>query len=103
MIVTFLTKPTSEDALKEFYRRIKPSGPGWKPIAKLCPEVESPDSILQNSWGWVMGLFLILGLTIGIGKLLLGQWMEATIAGIFAICGLIGIKFILSKMNWKES
>jgi len=34
VLVTFLTKPTSEETLKDFYTKIQPGGPGWKRIRK---------------------------------------------------------------------
>ena len=36
---TFLTRPTRNEVLDRFYRRIHPGGPGWKRIAERNPDV----------------------------------------------------------------
>ena len=97
---TLLTKPAPQEHLKLFYERIRPGGPGWKPIAALSPQVSSPDSLTNNSWGWAMGVILILGATIAIGKGLLGFWNHAIIAAIIAVVGLFGGLRTLRKMRW---
>ena len=97
---TLLTKPAPQEHLKLFYERIRPAGPGWKPIAALSPQVSSPDSLTNNSWGWAMGVILILGATIAIGKGLLGLWNHAIMAAILAVVGLFGVLSTLRKMRW---
>src|SRR5947209_12630014 len=39
VLVTFLTKPEPERVLTSFYRTVRPDARGWKPIARLAPEV----------------------------------------------------------------
>ena len=39
LVVTFATKPESQDTLVSFYRRTAPSLTGWRPIAALAPDV----------------------------------------------------------------
>ncbi|MDD5458053.1 MAG: Na+:solute symporter [Phycisphaerae bacterium] len=51
----FLTRPDPIESLKEFYRRVRPAGIGWKPIAKLCPEVKITDSFSADFMAWVIG------------------------------------------------
>ena len=97
-----LTRPTSQEHLKAFYQRIRPGGPGWKPIAALSPLISPPDSLKKNGWGWAMGVFMILGATIAIGKGLLGYWNHAIIAGTFAMVGLFEVCRVISKMRWRN-
>ena len=100
LTATWLTKPTPREHLKRFYERIHPGGPGWKPIAALSPQVVSPDSLATSGWGWVMGVCMILGATIAIGKGLLGFWTHALIAAIFAMVGLFGVLRTVRKLRW---
>jgi len=102
LAVTLLTRPTPEEYLKRFYERIRPAGPGWKPIAAMSPEVFVQDSLKKNSWGWVMGVLFILGTTIAIGKGLLGFWQESLIAAAFAAVGLFGVRKTIIKMIWRR-
>lgn len=37
LIVTFMTRPTDDEVLASFYQKIKPSGPGWKPVTAALP------------------------------------------------------------------
>src|SRR5258708_35415613 len=48
LAVTFLTKPESKETLIAFYRRTHPSAAGWRPIAKLAPDVRPPGCGLSN-------------------------------------------------------
>ena len=36
LAVTWLTPPEDEDVLVAFYRKVRPGGPGWAPIARLA-------------------------------------------------------------------
>jgi len=100
--VTLLTRPTHEKHLKLFYERVRPTGPGWEPIAAVSSEVSSKDSLKNNSWGWVMGVLFILGTTIAIGKGMLGFWLECLIATGFATVGLLGVRKTIIKMIWSK-
>ncbi|NKB82308.1 MAG: hypothetical protein GKS05_10560 [Nitrospirales bacterium] len=100
LAVTFLTQPTSEATLKAFYEKVRPTGPGWKPIAPLCPQVTSSDSLMLNAIGWLAGVVLILGATMAIGKALLGFPFQASVFAITAVVGLFGVWFIFRKMKW---
>jgi len=102
LAVTLLTRPTPEEHLKRFYERIRPAGPGWKPIAEVSPEVFARDSLKKNSWGWIMGVLFILGMTIAIGKGLLGFWQESLIAAAIAAVGLFGVRKTIIKMIWRQ-
>jgi hypothetical protein len=72
LVVTFITKPESEETLKRFYARVRPSGPGWAPIARLVP-VDSEDNLGIALIDWVAGLGLVYGTLFGIGRLVLGD------------------------------
>jgi len=72
LVVTFITKPESEETLSRFYARVRPSGPGWAPIARLVP-VNSEDNLGIALLDWVAGLGLVYGTLFGIGRLVLGD------------------------------
>lgn len=38
LVVTFLTPPSDEQVLRSFYTKIRPGGPGWKPVVKRARE-----------------------------------------------------------------
>ena len=98
--MTLLTPPEPKDVLVTFYRRIRPSGTGWKPVARLAPEVKPAGDIRANLVDWIAGLVLIYGVLFGTGKLLLH---EAGMGASLLACGLAGgavIYFDLSRRGW---
>jgi len=72
LVVTFVSKPESEATLTRFYARVRPSGAGWGPIAKLVPG-GSEDNLGLALIDWVAGLGLVYGVLFGIGRLVLGD------------------------------
>lgn len=102
LIVTFLTKPVSDKYLIIFYERVRPAGPGWKHIREASGvKREVSDSLKLNTRGWVFGVLLILGLTVAIGKALLGMWGDAIIAAFVGIIGLLGVVKNIRRMKWE--
>ncbi|MBI2408587.1 MAG: Na+:solute symporter [Gemmatimonadetes bacterium] len=86
--VTFLTPPTDEETLVEFYRRTRPSRRGWTRIAALAPEVR----IDHNGWvslrQWVLGCATVYLSLFGIGELLLGSTLRgAALVAASLLCG----------------
>ncbi len=74
IIVTYLTKPTDRDVLIDFYRRVKPGGPGWRLITKgnfLDTETESMSTHFLN---WIIGILLIYSSLFSIGKIILKEY-----------------------------
>ncbi|HEY3225431.1 MAG TPA: sodium:solute symporter family protein [Planctomycetota bacterium] len=70
-IVTFVTKPEDPMALEAFYRKVRPPGPGWGPIAARCPEVRPSMSLKTIAIYWLLGVGAIYGMMYGIGSVLL--------------------------------
>ena len=86
VMVTLLTSPVDQEKLKEFYRRIKPSG-FWKPIQQELPEVQRTDNLKSDLINWLSGCVIIYCVLFGIGKLIFG----ATLMGLalLAIAGVL--------------
>ena len=100
LAATFLTPPEPREVLVAFYRRTRPSLAGWKPIARLAPEVKPVSDLGRNAMDWVAGMVLIYGVLFGTGKLLLHE--TGLGIGLLA-CGLAGgavIYFDLSRRGW---
>jgi len=71
--VTLLTPPESDATLIEFYRRVRPPGPGWTRIRRLAPEVPPPENLWSSIVLWLVGCVMVFGLTLGIGQALVGN------------------------------
>jgi len=73
LAATFLTKPTDEEVLKNFYRRVHPGGAGWSRIARLVPDVRGDSGYRWLMLDWLAGVVLVYSMLFGIGKLILGD------------------------------
>ena len=71
--VTFLTKPEREDVLVKFYRKVRPYVVGWKPVARLAPEVTQTRDLGRNLSSWALGCGTVYLALFGSGKMLLGK------------------------------
>ena len=99
--VTFATEPEPRPKLLEFYRRVRPSVSGWKPIAALAPEIAPVRDGWYNLMDWLLGCLMVYMTLFGIGKLLLGSPAIGTIfLGIAAAAG-FGIYWDLSRRGWE--
>ncbi len=100
LTVTFMTSPEPREVLVSFYRRTRPSGGGWGPIAKLAPDVKPVRDGWRNLTDWVAGCMLIYGVLFGTGKLLLHE----TAPGLALLAmGAVGMAIIyrdLSRRGW---
>ena len=100
LTVTFLTRPEPEETLLKFYHRARPGVAGWRPVAKLAPDVKASGAGWQSALDWFAGCVLIYGILFGAGKLLLGE--TGLGAGLFLL-GLAGgavIYWDLSHRGW---
>ncbi len=72
--VTYLTPPVSMEKLVAFYRKVRPYGV-WGPVARAAG-VEPPRDFGRLVLAWIAGTVMVLGATLGIGKLLLLEWVS---------------------------
>jgi Na+/proline symporter len=100
LIVTFATKPESQETLVAFYRRTAPSVTGWRPIASLAPDVRARQDGLSNLLDWICGCVLIYGVLFGVGKLLLQETaLGLTLLAVGLAAGAV-IYWDLSRRGW---
>jgi len=100
LAVTFMTSPEPEDVLVKFYRRTRPSGTGWGPMARLAPEVKPAGDGLANLLDWIAGCMLIYGVLFGTGKLLLHETWPGLALLAMGAAGMAIIYRDLSRRGW---
>lgn len=96
IIITFLTKPTDEKTLFDFYRKIHPGGVLWKKISILLPEVKSDSGFGKLFVNWLCGVVLVYSLLFGIGYLIFGNYTNVIIA---LVTGGISIFVIVRNLS----
>ena len=90
LLVTWLTPPESMDKLCAFYKKIGPGGPGWKPVAKKCPEVQVDQDLGVSIVAALFAAGLIYSVLPLTGFLIFGDYTSAAISGIVAVvCGVM--------------
>ena len=102
LIVTYLTAPTKTEVLIEFYKRVHPGGIGWKPIARLVPEVQGDTGFRMLAVNYVMGCLLVLFSLFGIGQLIFGHTIQAIIFFVVALAAGAVIYRNLNKAGWNK-
>jgi solute:Na+ symporter, SSS family len=71
IVVTLITRPERADTLERFYRRVRPQGPGWRPIAGRLALAPIGPSLGRELVCAALGCVLIYSALFGVGYLLL--------------------------------
>ena len=91
LVTAFVGPQTDRETLVAFYRKIRPPGPGWAPIAAAAgPLPPGPsDNVPLAMLGWVAGSAAIWSALFLIGNLLYGRIGYA--AALFVVFGVSGL------------
>ena len=102
--VTLLTKPSNDETLESFYRKIKPGGPGWKKIADKIKNEDDPENANVEEWDvpvailcMVVGSFMVFSLLFTIGYFIYGNYNIGLVMAFLSGLSL----WILMKL-WKK-
>ena len=93
ILVTYMTAPVPEATLKEFYRRVHPGGIGWRPVARLLPDVQGDAGFAGLFLDWLAGIVLVYAMLFGIGKLIFGE----VALGLVLIAVGLGAAWLISR------
>ena len=99
MTVTFLTRPTDDRRLREFYRLARPAGPGWTRIRRSVPDAGPPDALGAAFGGWLAGIALVYGALFGTGHLLLGHRTAGVMSLVIAAAGAVALVRVLPRLR----
>jgi hypothetical protein len=104
LLVTFVTRPEPHEQLVRFYRRVRPAGPGWQPIAATAGEIHRApmETLPMQLLNWLLGCLLIYGSLFGIGKLIFKEWWEGAAFTAVAVVAGVLISRNLSRADWQE-
>lgn len=100
--VTFLTSPTDENKLKDFYKKVHPGGWGWKHIASKLPEIKGDTGYKYLFINWLLGCILVLFILFGFGKILFLEYGKGFIFIMIALAAGAGIIYNMNKLGWKK-
>jgi SSS family solute:Na+ symporter len=97
--VTLATAPEPEAHLVAFYRRVRPDGPGWKPIARKAGL--SGGRVRGLLLDWLAGCVLVYAALFGVGALLFGRYAAALVYVAAALAAVAIIWRDLSRRGWE--
>ena len=100
IVVTFLTKPTEDAKLDEFYRKVHPGGIGWKAVQKRLPDVKGDSGYGALFMNWALGSILVMFSLFGFGKIIFKEYLEGTIFLVIALTAAYFIYRNMSKVGW---
>jgi SSS family solute:Na+ symporter len=88
LAVTWLTRPEPDATLQNFYRLVRPQGPGWKPVASAVGELAIPGSLSLELLNALLGCVMIYSALFGVGEILLGTVSQGlTLLAVSAAAG----------------
>ena len=100
LLVTILTKPTNNDKLMEFYKKIKPYGVGWNGfISKLNIKRinDKGDSAMRDLFLVFLGVLMVYFGLFGIGYILYNQMVIGVVLLILSSISFIITNYIMSN------
>ena len=98
LVATFVTRPTEAARLDEFYRRVRPAGPGWGPVAARNPTVRPTERLGPLFVNWFVGIALVYSTLFGVGYLMFGS----PITGLVLLAVAVGTAALLWRSIGRE-
>jgi Na+/proline symporter len=107
LVAAFVAPQTDQKTLVEFYRKVHPFGPGWRPIRiaagisdAQAAEYARHENIPLALLGWTSGCAVIWSSLFAVGNVLYGRYGYASVClAVFLVSGLILIRVI--NQLWK--
>ena len=106
VMVTYLTRPTSEDTLVSFCMKIRPGGPGWVRIREMADrrgvkisDIEDKSwRVPQGIYCMVLGCIVIYGILLATGYWIYGNILPAAILTVIVVIASFALKSAWLKM-----
>jgi solute:Na+ symporter, SSS family len=99
IVVTLLTGPEPEPKLREFYKKARPDVRGWRPVAKLVPEVTPTRDLGHNLVAWILGCAIVYLALFAIGRLVLGSYLQGVVLALGSVVCALALGANLRK-SW---
>ena len=93
LLATFVTRPESDETLCNFFAKIRPGGPGWKPVAAKMPAVVQDQNLVTSIVGALFASGIVYLVLPAIGFLIFGKtdWAILCLAGA-VVCAIVVAK-----------
>ncbi|MFP4663875.1 MAG: sodium:solute symporter family protein [Bacteroidales bacterium] len=102
LTVTFLTRPTEQEKLHAFYRKVHPGGRGWKKVQKQMPEVTPDGGYIYLFANWILGCIMVMSFLFAIGDLIFANYLKAIVELLIVVASIVGILLSMKSYGWKN-
>jgi Na+/proline symporter len=105
VITAYVGPKTDAEALRNFYRKVRPAGPGWAAFraeydAAGAPPEEAADNVPMALIGWVFGSIMIWAALFAVGNLLYGRMELALGLGLVFLVS-AGVVIAVVRRLWR--
>ncbi len=95
VIVTLVTPAADENKLVNFYKLVRPAGPGWAHIRAKCGIAPASDSIAQEILGWALGCIAVWTALFSAGSFLFGKTGQGwVLLAVFVVSSAVLVKLV---------
>lgn len=102
VVVTLVTDPEPMRVLAAFYRKCRPGGPGWKPVARECSDVKPDSDLAQSVVGALIAAGMVYCILYSLGQFIFGHYGAGT--GGLLLAGLcLGVTVAIVRKLGSES
>jgi SSS family solute:Na+ symporter len=107
LVTAFISKPTSDEQLIKFYKKVHPAGPGWTNVRKAAGVSKAEaalhgDHMGMATVGWVSGCTVIWSSLFAIGNVLYARWTFAVeLTVVFLISGTV-LLYVINNL-WDKA
>jgi solute:Na+ symporter, SSS family len=103
LLAAYLAPQTDGAVLESFYRKVRPSGPGWAPVrarAGAADDGGMRENIPMALLGWAAGCATIWSSLFAVGNFLYGRTARALVlTAVFAVSGLLLARIVSSMWS----
>lgn len=100
LVTAYLTKPTEESKLANFFKQIRPGGIGWKKFKLKYPDVKTDKGYRYLFLSWLFGIVLVYMFLFGVGKFIFGEYLNAMV---LILIGIIAGFLVFKSINKQGS
>lgn len=96
IIATYISNPTDETVLRNFFMKIRPGGAGWKVYSRKYPDVKIDKGYFLLMIDWILGILMVYMILFGIGNIIFSDYISGTM---FLAIGLFSGYIIFRNFN----
>ncbi len=100
LTATLLTAPEKRQTLEAFYRKVRPGGPGWRPLARQAPDVRPDRDLALLILAAILAAAIVYCTLPAIGLLIFKQYARSLLSLGAAVLCAAGVVLIMRRVGW---